>query len=205
MLAAPAARYWAWYWISEPVRPADERLAFERLAAVPLGQARGGRVGGVALTIPSDSSWRRIVRNWGDPGYLIAAAPPGSRNYTYDMYCLRDLGVRVQASIGGGPLSLETAEYPPYGYSLDCRPAGLRFRAPQGSVVQIRFEVEGKSDRAADLIVVPYWLGAKDHLVGISIQEDLQTAATALGIAGAILITFAVFLFLRRPRSRAGQ
>jgi hypothetical protein len=118
------------------------------------------------------------------------------------MYCLKDLSVRVQARIGDQPVSLETAEYAPYGYSLDCGPAGLRFRAPQGAVVQIRFEALGHSHRRADLVVEPYWTaGTKDRLVGISIQQDLhvQALATILGVVGLVTIVVAVFLFSHRP------
>ena len=203
-LLAPAALYWAWIWISDPVQPADALVAFRRLAGVPLSQAESHRGAEITATIPSDASWRRIVRHWGDPGYIIGAASPGSRHY---MYCLKDLSVHVQARIGDKPVDLETAEYAPYGYSLDCRPAGLRFRAPQGAVVQIRFETAGHSHQAADLVVEPYWTaGTKDRLVGISIQEDLhvRALATALGVAGIIAISVAAFLFSHRPLQPTG-
>lgn len=203
-LLVPTALYWAWVWISDPVRPADARVAFERLARVPLSQAEGDRVVDLTAAMPSDASWRRITRSWGDPGYFIGAVSPGPRHY---VYCLENLGIHVQARIGDRPISLETAEYAPYGYSLDCRPAGLQFRAPQGAVVQIRFEAAGYSHRTADLVVEPYWtVGTKDHLVGMSIEHDLhlQAVTTALGIAGIIAISIAAFLFSHRPLRSAG-
>src|SRR5579872_3242003 len=115
-LLVPAGLYWAWIWISDPVRPADALVAFDRLAALPLEQAEGNRTGEIRVTIPSNASWRRIVHHWGEPGYIIAVASPGPG---HQMYCLKDLGIHAQAEIGGEPLELQTAEYAPYGYSLN--------------------------------------------------------------------------------------
>ena len=123
------------------------------------------------------------------------------------MYCLKDFGVRVQARIGDQPVNLETAQYAPYGYLLDCEPAGLRFRAPQGAVVQIRVEAVSDSHPTADLVVEPYWTaGTKDRLVGISIQQDLhvRALATILGIVGLVTIMVALFLFSHRPIQPVG-
>jgi hypothetical protein len=123
------------------------------------------------------------------------------------MYCLKDLGVHVQARIGDQPVEIETAEYAPYGYSLDCSPAGLRFRAPQGAVVQIRFESVGHSGLTADLVVEPYWTaGTKDRLVGVSIQQDLHASAlaTVLAVVGLVIIAVAALLFLHRVIQPAG-
>jgi len=202
VLLAPGALFWGWIWTSDPVRPADVRFAFRRLATVPLSQAGG--TADTAVTIPSDPSWRRIIRNWGDPGYIVGAV---SRGPNHHMYCLKDLSVRVQARAGDKPVGLEPAEYAPYGYSADCSPAGLRFRAAPGTVVTIRLAAAGRSDLAADLIVEPYWtVGTKDHLVGISIEKDLhlRAIANALGGAGIIAISFAFLPFARRRRSRGG-
>jgi hypothetical protein len=204
VLLVPAARYWTWILLSDPVRPADARLAFRRFATAPLGEAE--RAGGVDIrvSIPDDPSWRRVVRDWGDPGYIVAAVSSGPGQY---IYCLKDLDVRVQAKAGDKPVSLEPVQYAPYGYSADCRPAGLRFRAAPGTVVDIRIVVTGSSHSTADLVVEPYWtVGAKDHLVGISIEEDLHLRAIAnmLGAAGIIMILFAALPLTRRWRGSRG-
>ena len=70
-LLLPGAWYWAEIWISDPVTSADARTAFQRLAEVRLSGKVGG--GGVEITVttPSNASWKRVVRNWGDPGYFI--------------------------------------------------------------------------------------------------------------------------------------
>jgi hypothetical protein len=199
VLLAPTALYWVWIWVSDPVRPADARVAFERLATVPVNQVERQGAVDLTVTIRSDASWIRIIRNWGDPGYIVAAVSPGARHY---MYCLQDIEVRVQARIGDKPANVESAEFAPYGYSETCRPAGLKFGAPPGAVVQIHIEATGHSRQPADLIVEPYWtMGTKDRLVGIYIAEDLhlQALANALGVAGIITISFAALLFLRRP------
>jgi hypothetical protein len=197
-LVAPAALYWAWIWISDPVRPADVGVAFQRLLAVPLSRADGDRSVEVTVTTPNDASWRRIIRNWGDPGYFIGAVSPGPRHY---MYCLDDLGIHVKVTTGDRPVSLETADVP-YGYSVECRPAGLVFKVPPGTAFKIRMAVAGHPRQTADLVVEPYWtVGTKDRLVGIGIEEQLHLSvlASALGAAGTIMIAIAILLFLYRP------
>ena len=62
------------------------------------------------------------------------------------MYCLGDLGVRVWASLGGQAVILAAAQVP-YGFSVDCSPAGLVFRAPPGAVVQIHLVVAQLTSR----------------------------------------------------------
>ncbi|HEY9072633.1 MAG TPA: hypothetical protein VIN67_00750, partial [Desulfobaccales bacterium] len=149
-LLVPGTLYWAWIWISDPVRPADTRSAFQALIEVPLSQALGEGGLEITATIPSDASWRRVIRNWGDPGYFIGAVLPGRTDY---MYCLNDLGARVEAQVGDRPVDLYTADVP-YGYSTDCRPAGLSFRVDTGSVVKIHVTVASLPRQAADLVVV---------------------------------------------------
>jgi hypothetical protein len=197
ILLAPAAWYWAWIWISDPVQPRDLRVAFERLAAVPLKRIDNDRSMDLTVVTPNDVIWSRIRRNWGDPGYIITAASPGPKHY---MYCLKDLGLSVRAMIGSELLKLEIAEYPPYGYSSNCKPAGLLFRAPPGATVRIHVGAQDRFSADADLIIEPYWtMGTKDHLVGISLEEDLhlRAVAIALAVAGIIAISLAVLLFSR--------
>lgn len=200
-LLVPAALYWLWIWIADPVRSADTQTAFRRLAEVRLSEAAGDRGVEITVTIPSDASWRRVLRNWGDPSYFIGAVLPRPRTY---MYCLEDLGARVEARIGDQPVDLETA-YVPYGYSSDCQPAGLSFQAPLGSVVKIHVTVARLPSQAADLVVEPYWTGGtKDRLVGTALEEDLRKIATALGVAGIVTILIAAFLFSHRTLPPAG-
>jgi hypothetical protein len=192
-----------WLWISDPVRPADVELAFRRLATVPLRRMTTDRHAEVTVTIPNDASWRRIVRNWGAPGYFIGAVSPGPKR---SMYCLTDLGVRVEARIDNQPLNLEVADVP-YGYSINCRPAGMLFRAPPGTAVQIRLVIAGQPLQAADLVIEPYWaFGTKDRLVGIGIEQQLhiRTFTTTLGVTGLFVLCLAVYLFSRRQLGAAG-
>ena len=102
-LFVPAALYWVW--IFDQVRPADLGTAFQRFAAVPLNRAMGERGVDVEVAIPDDVSWRRVIRNWGDPGFIIGVVSPGPRHY---MYCLKDLGVHLEARIADQPIGLET-------------------------------------------------------------------------------------------------
>jgi hypothetical protein len=193
---APAALYWVRTCISDPVQPEDLGSAFRRLVDVPLTQGVTDQGVEVEAKVPNDRSWRRVVRKWGDPGYFIGVAAPEPRQY---LYCLKDLGVHVDARIDDRLIDLETADVP-YGYSCDCRPTGLLFRAPPGSTVKIRFVVKPRSLPTAELIVEPYWAaGTKDRLVGIAMKEHLHLRAltTVLGAVGILAIAFALFLLSR--------
>ena len=197
-LFVPGALYWTWIWISGPLQLTDAIEAFRRLASVPLSSVGGGRGLEVTVAIPNDAPRRRILRSWGDPGYFIGAVSPGPRRRAF---CLKDLGVEVKAGIGDQPLHLEDADAP-YGYSHDCQPEGLLFRAPPGSTVKIRFVTVGQPIQAADLIVEPHWtVGTKDRLVGINIEEQLhlRALAAALCVCGIIIISIAAVLFRHRP------
>jgi hypothetical protein len=203
-LLAPAAVYWSWIWVSDPVRPADERSAFQRLASVPLSQAASDVGVEITAVIPDDPSWKRVIHNWGDPGFFIGAVLPGS---SQRIYCLRDLGTRVEARIGVNPLDLEAADAP-YGYSADCPHAGLSFRAPPGSLVRIHVTVASLPPQWPVLVVEPHWtVGTKDRLVGIAIdrQLHLQAVTTALGVAGIATILLAAYLFSHRSTGSTGD
>lgn len=155
-LVLPAAWYWGWIILTDPVRPADEDVAFERLAVVPISRAEDKRTATTTFVVPSGPSWERLVRNWGDPGFIIAVAP--LRDSTH-LYCLKDLGVAVQITVAGKPVHLDDAEYAPYGFSINCKPAGLQFKASPKTTVRLIVELSTGSYPPAEIIVVPYWLG----------------------------------------------
>jgi hypothetical protein len=200
-LLLPAALYWGWIWLADPVRPADERRAFQRLASVPLSQAAAGLGAEIEVTIPSDTSWLRVLRNWGDPGYFIGAETNGSRDFAY---CLQDLEARVEARIGDTLLDIEKA-YAPYGFSAGCEMPGFSFRAPPGSVVRIHVTVAKLPSQPVELIVRPHWThGTKDRLVGLAIEQQFHVCelTIALGVAGIITILIAAYLFAHRPKQK---
>ena len=202
-LLVPGAWYWFWLVFCDPVRPSDERSAFERLAVVPLGQVQRDKRVEVTVVIPDNASWRRVIRNWGDPGYFIGTVSPGPKQYSY---CLSDLGVHTRATSGGRPLVLEPVDAP-YGYAINCKHAGVLFRAPPAARVKIEIEGDSRPEYPVDLVVEPHWTGVtKDHLVGLSILESLhvQTLATALVISGALALTAAAISFKRRQRQAVG-
>ena len=199
LLLAPAVWYWVWIWIADPVRPSDVYVAFARLAEVSLKQVENDGSSHLTITIPDNSVWRRIRHNWGDPGYIILASPPGQK---HQLYCLNDLGLGVDVEENGRPINLETAEYPPYGYSANCKPAGLQFRAPPGATLRINIIAKDRFTGVANLIIEPYWTAnTKDHLVGVSFQADLhiRTVVNTLAVVGLATISLtALLLFLRR-------
>jgi hypothetical protein len=188
-----------WIWRAYPLHAGDARVAFERLADVPLGQIESQGLDDVMVTVPSSAAWRRIRRSWGDPGYIIAVVAPGPKQY---LYCLEKLDLRVSVAMGSQQLNLRTAEYPPYGYSVDCKPAGLQFHALEGATVRIRVARGlGGVPRPANLVVEPYWTaGAKDHLAGVALEEQFHLRAVAgfSAVAGAAMLACVLWLFARR-------
>jgi hypothetical protein len=188
-------------WISKsyPLHREDVSIAFARLAEVPLNQVEGQGSVDLTLSTPNNAAWTRIRDSWGDPGYIVAAVSPGSRR---DMYCLQKLDLNIRVTIGAHEVSLGTAEYPPYGYSADCKPVGVQFRAPAGAMVRIQVAGQrGRFNCPADLIIEPYWtVGTKDHLVGAALEQQfhLRTVASFLALAGGATLVGALWLFVRR-------
>jgi hypothetical protein len=167
-------------------------------SSVPIDQAE--REGGTEIiaTIPNSVSWRRVIREWGDPGFFIGAVP---QNGFETVYCLQGLGAKVEATIGDRPLALEPA-FPPYLYTADCSSGqfGLMFRAPPGAVVKIHVTAINPNNNLANLIVEPSWSNTKDRIVGLDLHEDLLHFVSKLAVGGLIAIAIAVLLYLRRPR-----
>jgi len=190
----------------DTLRPDEAKAAFTRLADKSLLFSKAGQSTELKATVPNDNTWRRIRRLWGDPEYFVAAMSPSSRNY---MYCLDQLGLAVQVTLDGNPVQLETADSPPYGYSTNCRPVGVKFAAAPGAHVQI--SVTGRPNRTGDdvhVVVEPYWTeGTKDHFVGIGIEEQFHLEALwrVLVILGAALVIYGYWNVLKRrvPRQQS--
>lgn len=188
-----------WIFRAYPLHAGDAAAAFQRLAEVPLDQLESQGLQDVVVTAPSSAVWKRIRRTWGDPGYIIAVVSPGPRQY---LFCLEKLDLRISVALDSQQLELRTAEYPPYGYSANCKPVGLQFRAPEGATVRIRVAGGlGQVPRPANLVVEPYWTtGAKDHLVGVAIEEQshLRAVAAFSAVVGAAMLACGLWLFARR-------
>ncbi len=200
----------------------DAGAAFEPLASVPLRRLKGRGSISLKATIPSGPAWARLTRAWGDPAYVVAVAFPPPSNV---LYCHTGGALVIDASANSRALPLEAAELPPYGYSSDCAPVGVRFQAPSGTTVTIRVSERPSPppDRGPDiepalwsgtLVVVPYWSGlVKDRLVGLALDDELRPISAGLILAGEVVLALAACAALAlwwlsrrsRPKPQPGR
>src|SRR5690348_5254543 len=85
-----------WLWPRPTLRATDPQVAFGTMKRVPLEATRSGRPLDIDLTVPDNPAWARISKEWGDPGYLIAAVA-SARNY---VYCFDKIGLKARATVG---------------------------------------------------------------------------------------------------------
>lgn len=185
-----------WRWISAPLKLGKEQVAFANFARASLRDVTPQRAVDLSVTIPDNALWKKIIREWGDPGYLIAAVSPERKL----MYCFDRIGLSIQAAIHGKRILLEPASEPLYGYSTECEADGLKFRVRPGTTVNIHVSANGSRDTPpGDLIVTGYWTAkTKDHLVGLAIDRELRPLQNLSAIGGAAMLAFAAWLFVRR-------
>jgi len=177
----------------------DEMTAVCPLVRIPLDQLANAGSPAVIVTVPNNSQWAHIRRQWGDPSYFVGAAkyPDTAR----EILCLDRLGVAVEVRAETGIVPSKVAQGPPYGYSALCPDFGFEFRAPPGTDLTIRASSLRHPMPAGDLIVLCNWENLKDKIVGVMLAEDLRRMAEyCLGI-GLAMILAGGFAFMRRaPR-----
>lgn len=183
-----------------PLRPDEEGKALEPIAKIAMKRIREERSLEVSLKIPDDPVWKRIRKAWGNPGYIIAFVAPSSRMF---LRCFdrQSFGVRVTEQ--GRPIPLAWIAWFPYGYSANCQPEGLSFRAAPGSV--LRIEVNARPNLEVpdgELIITPHWaVATKDRLVGIAIEEEITPYFDFLAVCGIVAILLAAVLMFQRRRA----
>ena len=174
--------------------------AVSPLVRIPLDQLANAGSAAVIVTVPNNSQWVRIRRQWGDPSYFVGAAkyPDTAR----EILCLDRLGVAVEVRAETGIVHLQVSQGPPYGYSALCPDFGFEFHAPPGTDLTIRASSSHHPMPAGDLIVLCDWENLKDKTVGVMLTEDLRRLAEyCLGI-GLAMILAGGFAFMRRAPRR---
>jgi hypothetical protein len=175
----------------------DLRVAFTKGVRIPLDHLERVHSAAINVTIPDSEQWRRIRRAWGDPGYVLAAASRPERDL---FYCFEGLGIRAEVMRGETRIPLETAIYPPYGFSSECNANGLKFHVPPGSELTIRVSAWPQHPLpAGELILMTYWdWGTKDRIVGVMLDEELGKGLRVTSAIGLIMILSAGCLVARR-------
>ena len=173
-----------WSATKTSVRPGDQRIAFTPFYRTGLENLEDGTT--FSVTIPNNQAWKRIRRAWGDREFVIAAVSPDLET----MYCLDTWDIELQARVDGRPLPTQTANSPPYGFSVSCSsPVGVKFDATPGSRVEIKVDkVRHGMAPKGDLIVTTYWWDGKDKLVGIALDRELRVPFLIMAAVGILCL-----------------
>ena len=174
----------------------DTVLSETPFLRVPL-QALQNDVGiTTVFTVPDSPQWKRITSAWGDPGFMVFAAPEPRSVYRFDQL---DLGVTV--TVGGRVVPVEPVVFYPYmrnivgawttaAEKLTSMPhTGSVFRAEPGADVTLHVVARSPSSLPqGELIVKREWSGAqKDHMIAPSVEEGLVAIPKMLGLGLFVL------------------
>lgn len=178
ILCAPSM----WFWFCPRASLHDVAKTQSPLATWPMPVLRVGDRHRFEVIPPEGPSWRRIRRQWGDPRYLIIARAISGR----EILCFDRLGLRVNVDVGGKPVATESIEYPPYGFSGNCKCYGIAF-TPQGrmpaSIVVSTTTAVRLSD--GELVVLAHWgPDMKDRFVSVHLDETVTRLSNILAMAG---------------------
>jgi hypothetical protein len=163
----------------------------------PLDSLAKGGARSFAVAVPSTPQWKRILEFWGDPGFMVFAAPN-----TTTIYQFSNLNIDVRVTKDGRRLPVEQVVHLPYMRSVEAgtlttpghRPVGLAdtgvvFRVAPGDEVDV--EIVPRSPESlprGELIVKREWsLAQKDHMIAPAAERLLFIAPLALGIICIVL------------------
>jgi hypothetical protein len=139
--------------------------------------------------VPDTAQWARIRKSWGDHGYIALGVRREGRTDWIVPFSTLDLDLKVTRS--GESLSLESATYPPYGYSSSGQgDHGVMFKPRPGDDLVISITArQSAALPVGDLVIEPYWDGyAKDHIVGAMLESDLRPYVWSMAIFGIALL-----------------
>ena len=173
--------------------PADANVALANLADVKLDRVPATDSLVISLVIPDTPQWVRIRREWGEPDFVIAAVSPSN-----SCYCLPKLPLTFTVADSAKRIQLQPA-FPPYGHPSECATSTFEFKAVPGTKLTVRVVKNGTEPLPpGDLIIVRSWWNTKDKLVGIALDQDLQSTSTIAMVAGVGLVLAASLTWRRR-------
>ena len=167
----------------------DARVALQPLNRVHLDMIDQGPIS-VTLMIPNTIQWTKIRNVWGEPEFVISAvASDGQRTLSLAT------SVRAELVDGTGRVIPLRPGAPPYGYSGSAMDS-LRFRAAPGNQLTLKL---GRTTPSAvltgDLIVVSDWFNTKDKLVGLSLDQGIESLVKLVSISGLLLVVSGACVF----------
>jgi hypothetical protein len=187
--------------LSELRERSDIHRALSPLVDAPLDSLRSTAGREFALTIPSDSQWRRIVRRMGRPAFLVVPATSEEiRNR--QTYAASNVGLSLRVTRNGSPVTVTPTSDTPYGYSAYTQNNGFQFTAEAGDRIALWAQVTGSQlPQESNLIMVADWGGLNTWdwvdgaAIGYGVLTLLSSVAAALGLA---LIGSAIVVGWRR-------
>jgi hypothetical protein len=171
----------------------DAWLALDPITRIPLdGVGKGPS--SATLTVPNTVRWKKIRKVWGEPEFVISVVEPTGRS----TLCLPEMPLRIELSDPTGRIIRLRPSASPYGYSSDCESSSLRFQADPGSELTLKvIETGVRTVPAGYLIIVGDWFHTKDKLVGVDLDEDIDSLAKWTSIIGCLLIMVGTGIFIR--------
>jgi len=166
----------------------DARIALQPLVRVPLGRISA------RLAIPDTPQWVKIRKVWGEPQFVISATDETGRG----LICLPSTPLRIDLTDRSGRIIPLRRGGPPYGYSAFCSESSLRFDAHPGDTLNISIMASGGNGLpAGDLVVVRDWWNTKDKLVGVGLDDAIDSLIRWASLAGVLFLVAGAVLMLR--------
>jgi len=195
ILALPAA-----YVAQEEIfvlRRADVIRALEPLAVISLAKIQAESRISREISVPSDRSWSRLTKRFGNPKFLIAAVnvPIGADGHDRRVYRSDEVAINLKVLRVGSPVNLESTMDAPYGYSSESASKGLLFAASPGEHLSLAAEsLTSGQPPPGDLVVVADWPRGDivDALDAFSIVDTLRWLLLTSCAIGVALIAYGV-------------
>jgi hypothetical protein len=178
------------------LRRADIISGLKPLAEIPLENMQTLSSVSREIVIPSNGSWARMTRFYGQPKILITAinVPLGAAGHGRRTYTDEEVGIRVRVVRAGTEVPLERTNHAPYGHSSEAPSSGWLFQAAAGEHATLVVDAPARTRLPpGEVVAVADWpTGAiASDLDGFAVMDVLQWILAAIAAVGVALIVFA--------------
>jgi hypothetical protein len=177
------------------LRRADVLRAVQPLVEIPLTGVGAGSSVTRELNVPSDSSWTRMIRQYGEPQLLVAAVniPIAEDGADRRVYRPDEVDLDVAVSRSGTPVPIRRTTEAPYAYSSDQVSSAWLFDAASGAHLTVTVGRRGSSEAQrlpGEIVVVASWPRGNiaSALDGFAIVDTVRWILLAMALAGAVLL-----------------